>query len=88
MLLIRAEQLLPQPWRNGFGRTRELLAFCGLSWDERALSFHENAAGVSTPSARQVRQAMNSQAVGRFAKYGAALDPARRVLEQAGISLD
>ena len=26
MLLIRAEQLVPQPWRNGFGRTRELLA--------------------------------------------------------------
>ena len=26
MLLIRAEQQVPQPWRNGFGRTRELLA--------------------------------------------------------------
>ncbi|ANP46972.1 tetratricopeptide repeat-containing sulfotransferase family protein [Candidatus Viadribacter manganicus] len=73
---------------NQEARTRELLSFCGLNWDDRTLSFHENAAGVSTPSARQVRQAMNNQAVGRFAKYGAALDPARRVLEQAGISLD
>lgn len=69
-------------------RTRELLAFCGLAWDARTLAFHENAAGVATPSARQVRQAMNSQAVGRWAKYGAALDPARRVLERAGVSLD
>lgn len=73
---------------NQEARTRELLAFCGLSWDERTLSFHENAAGVSTPSARQVRQAMNAGAVGRWAKYGALLDPARRVLEKAGISLN
>ncbi len=73
---------------NQEARTRELLAFCGLSWDARALSFHENAAGVATPSARQVRQAMNTQAVGRWAKYGAALEPARRVLEAAGVSLE
>jgi tetratricopeptide (TPR) repeat protein len=73
---------------NQEARTRELLAFCNLAWDERTLSFHENAAGVSTPSARQVRQAMNAGAVGRWAKYGALLDPARRVLEKAGISLD
>lgn len=73
---------------NQEARTRDLLAFCGLSWDARALSFHENAAGVATPSARQVRQAMNTQAVGRWAKYGAALDPARRVFEAAGLSFD
>jgi hypothetical protein len=73
---------------NQEARTRELLAFCGLSWDERALAFHENAAGVATPSARQVRQAMNMKAVGRSTKYGAALDPARAVLERAGISID
>lgn len=73
---------------NQEARTRELLTFCGLPWDERTLSFHENAAGVSTPSARQVRRAMNAGAVGRWAKYGALLDPARRVLEKAGVSPD
>ncbi|MBX3431674.1 MAG: sulfotransferase [Hyphomonadaceae bacterium] len=73
---------------NQEDRTRDVLAFCGLGWDARTLSFHENAAGVSTPSVRQVRQAMNAQAVGRWQKYGAALDPARRVLEQARIALD
>ncbi len=74
---------------NQEARTREMLAFCDLEWDERTLAFHENAsAGVSTPSARQVRQAMNTQAVGRWAKYGAALDPARAVFERAGVSLD
>jgi tetratricopeptide (TPR) repeat protein len=73
---------------NQEARTRELLAFCGLAWDDRCIAFHENAAGVATPSARQVRTAMYTSAMGRWAKYGALLDPARRVLEQAGIALD
>lgn len=67
--------------------TRALLTFCGLPWDERCLAFQENAAGVSTPSARQVRSAMNSAAVGRWAKYGSLLDPAREVLMAAGVAL-
>ena len=72
---------------NQEAKTRELLAFCGLSWDERSLAFHKNNAGVSTPSARQVRSAMYAGAVGRFANYGDLLNPARAVLEEAGISL-
>jgi hypothetical protein len=67
--------------------TRKLVAFCGLSWDDRCLAFHKNAAGVGTPSAAQVRAPMNTAAVGRFTKYGALLDPARRVFERAGVSL-
>lgn len=73
---------------NQGARTRELVAFCGLAWDDRCLAFHENAAGVATPSARQVRTPMNAAAVGRFVKYGALLDPARRVFERAGLALD
>jgi tetratricopeptide (TPR) repeat protein len=72
---------------NQEARTRDLLAFCGLGWDERCINFQDNAASVSTPSARQVRSAMNASAVGRWAKYGALLDPARRVLEQNGVAL-
>lgn len=68
--------------------TRNLLAFCDLPWDERCLAFHENRAGVSTPSARQVRSAMYASAVGRSAKYGALLDPARQVLERSGVDPD
>ncbi|MGE0742714.1 MAG: sulfotransferase [Hyphomonadaceae bacterium] len=83
-LELRYENLVA----NQEARTRELVAFCGLAWDPRCLAFHENAAGVATPSARQVRSAMNANAVGRAAKYGALLDPARQVLERAGIALD
>jgi hypothetical protein len=78
------EELVAEPE----ARTRALLAFCDLPWDERTLAFHENAAGVSTPSARQVRQPISAAAVGRAAKYGTLLDPARRVLARAGISMD
>jgi tetratricopeptide (TPR) repeat protein len=68
--------------------TRALIAFCGLPWDARCLNFQENAAGVATPSAAQVRQAMNSSAVGRWTRYAEFLTPARTALEQAGIRTD
>ncbi|MGD9968079.1 MAG: sulfotransferase [Hyphomonadaceae bacterium] len=82
-MVLQYEELVAAPE----ARTRALLEFCGLPWDARTLAFHENAGAVSTPSARQVRQPMNAAAVGRWAKYGPLLDPARRVLERAGIAL-
>ncbi len=68
--------------------TRALLAFCGLDWDAACLAFHENSAGVATPSAAQVRRPLYASAVGRWREYCALLDPARRVLEQAGIAVE
>ncbi|MEQ1618008.1 MAG: sulfotransferase [Terricaulis sp.] len=68
--------------------TRALLAFCALDWDEACLAFHQNSAGVATPSAAQVRQPMYASSVGRWREYGALLDPARRVLERAGIAVE
>jgi len=66
-------------------QTRALLAFCGLAWDPRCLEFQTNASGVATPSAQQVRQAMYTSSSGRFETYGALLDPARAVLQRAGL---
>jgi tetratricopeptide (TPR) repeat protein len=68
-------------------RTRELLAFCGLSWDERCLSFEDNAAPVATASAVQVRSAMNRDSLRRWKRYGNRLDPLRRLLEEGGIEV-
>jgi len=70
---------------NQEAETRRLLAFCGLAWDDRCLNFHENSAGVGTPSARQVRSAIFRTAVGRWEKYGTLLDPAKAVLSGAGL---
>ena len=61
-------------------QTRRLLAFCGLSWDERCLRFHENDAPVSTASSVQVRQPLYSGSIGRWRRYGAALDPLKEAL--------
>lgn len=67
---------------------RRMLAFCGLSWDPRCLDFHENEAPVATASAVQVRAPLYASSVGRWKRYGAALDPLRRALEKAGVAVE
>jgi hypothetical protein len=66
-------------------RTRALLAFCGLPWDARCLSFHENAAPVATASSVQVRQPLYSSSVGRWRRHGEGLAPLRAILRAAGL---
>ena len=63
-------------------QTRRLLEFCGLSWDEACLRFHENVAPVATASSVQVRQPLYSGSIGRWKKYGDRLGSLRRRLEQ------
>jgi Flp pilus assembly protein TadD len=55
--------------------SRELVRFCGLEWDERCLAFHANRRAVQTASRFQVRRPMYSQAVGRWRRYEAYLQP-------------
>jgi tetratricopeptide (TPR) repeat protein len=55
--------------------TRRLLDFCGLSWDERCLRFHETRREVSTASGLQVRRPMYRSSVGRWKRYEAHLGP-------------
>ncbi|MDE2403136.1 MAG: sulfotransferase [Sphingomonadales bacterium] len=70
------------------GQTRRILEHCGLDWDDACLSFHANAAPVSTPSAAQVRQPIYGDAVARWKRHAAVLEPVRRHFEQAGIAID
>lgn len=67
--------------------TRRMLSFCGLAWDESCLAFHENAAPVATASSVQVRSPIYSSSIGRWRRYGAALEPLRTALQAAGVSL-
>ena len=57
---------------------RRIIAYCGLPWTDRCLSFHETDRPVRTASAAQVRQPIYSSAVGRWRVYeqhlGALLD--------------
>jgi len=70
------------------GQTRALLAHCGLAWDARCLSFQDNAAPVSTPSAAQVRRPMYRDSVARWRRHEEALAPVRAFFDSVGIAVE
>ncbi|HRZ09535.1 MAG TPA: hypothetical protein P5319_06525, partial [Gemmatimonadales bacterium] len=54
---------------------RELIDFVRLPWNDACLSFHESSRPVRTASVVQVRKPVYSSSVGRFRRYGGALQP-------------
>jgi hypothetical protein len=54
---------------------RTLMAFCGLEWHPRALTFYETRRPVRTPSTAGVRQPVYSTSVGRWRNYERSLAP-------------
>ena len=70
--------------RDQENQTRRLLEFCDLAWDEACLRFHENTAPVSTASSVQVRQPLYSGSIGRWRKYGNAVDNLQAMLGEFG----
>jgi len=66
---------------------REILAFCGLSWQARCLAFHRLETPVATPSAGQVREPAHGAYVGHWRRYGDALKPLQTLLREAGYEL-
>lgn len=61
--------------RDQAGVTRELLAFCGLGWDEACLRYADNPRPVATLSRWQVRQPLYTYSVGRWRRYRDHLTP-------------
>lgn len=60
--------------------SKELIAFCGLDWDENCLKFYESKKVVSTASRHQVNQKMYSSSVARWRNYEHHLDPVKDLL--------
>ena len=60
--------------------SRQLIAFCGLEWDERCLSFFNTRRVVRTASSVQVRKPMSPDAMGRWQNYRGHLGPLIRAL--------
>jgi FkbM family methyltransferase len=60
--------------------SRELVAFCGLDWDDRCLSPHETRRPVHTVSVLQVRRPVYTSSVGRWRRYEAYLEPLKAAL--------
>lgn len=68
-------------------KTRQLLDFCGLPWDDACLHFERNAAPVATASAVQVRAPMNRSALDRWKRYADQLTELCALLERGGIEV-
>lgn len=78
---LRYEDLVAEPEP----RMRELLAFCGLEWEDACLAFHETGRPVRTASAQQVRRPIYRTAVKRWKRYERHLEP---LLEALGTVAD
>lgn len=68
--------------------TAEILDFCGLAWENNCLSFERATGPVPTASAVQVRAGLNRDSLHRWRRYGAGLDPLRRLLAAGGVDVD
>jgi hypothetical protein len=69
------------------GTIREMLAHCGLGWEESCRDFHLLSTSVTTASATQVRRPLYSDSVGKWRHYDKELTPLIRELESHGIKL-
>jgi len=67
---------------------RALISYLDLPWEDQCLAFHEQKTAVATASAVQVREKPHTRSVGRWRRYGAALDPMATALRDAGILID
>ncbi len=65
------EQLVADPE----GVSRNLIAFCGLDWNDQCLEFHKSDRSVQTLSRVQVRQPIYNTSIGRWKHYEKYLQP-------------
>ena len=56
-------------------KSREIIEFLGLEWDDRCLHFYENKRVVNTASNVQVRQKMYGASIGRWRDFKMHLKP-------------
>jgi tetratricopeptide (TPR) repeat protein len=77
LLEVRYEELVA----NQEQISRQVVAFCGLKWDDRCLRFYETPRQATTASYDQVRQPLYNRSVGRWRRYAAHLGPLQRALE-------
>jgi tetratricopeptide (TPR) repeat protein len=70
------EDLVADPAKWG----RQMVEFCGLTWDERCLEFHKSERAVATASFQQVRQPIYSSSLRRWQHYEDHLEPLKAAL--------
>ncbi len=62
------------------GQARRMIDYCGLSWDDRCVSFDQTIRRVRTASAVEVRQPLYRSSLQRWRNYEADLGPLLREL--------
>ncbi len=77
---VQYEDMVAEPEST----SRQLVAFCGLEWDDACLRFHESKRAVQTASHWQVRQPIYRTSAGRWKRYEAFLGPLIEALGGAG----
>ncbi len=63
-------------------KSRAIIDFLGLPWEDGILRFYERDAPVSTASAVQVRQPIYASSIGKWRNYAAELEPLRARLAE------
>jgi tetratricopeptide (TPR) repeat protein len=81
--LIKYEVLVAEPE----AKIKELVRFCNLNWQPQCIDFHLNTAPVSTASKMQVRQPLNSKAIGRWRDFKPHTDKAENYFLAQGITI-
>jgi tetratricopeptide (TPR) repeat protein len=81
ILDVSYEQLVQEPE----SQSRRILEWCGLSWEEAVLDFHQQDSPSLTASAMQVREPMHTESIGSWRRAGSGFDPVRERLLQAGL---
>lgn len=76
MLEVDYERLVSEPEPM----MREIIAFCGLPWDDACLEFHKTKRPVLTASSAQVRQPLYQRSAGRWRNYKKHLGPLMEAL--------
>jgi hypothetical protein len=79
LLEVRYEDLVENPAE----KTRELVDFCQLPWDERCLRYHESERIANTFSYNQVRQPIYKKSVARWRRYEKHIGPLIEALGDA-----
>ena len=60
--------------------TKNLINFCGLSWDEKCLKPHENKKAVSTASLAQVRSPIYKSSVKKWKVFDKELEDLKKII--------
>jgi hypothetical protein len=61
-------------------QARRMITFADLPWDARCLDYASSDTKSLTLSAAQVREPINSRSIGRWRRYGDALQPLKTAL--------